>query len=137
MAHEGYRYHHSEASYLVFAPWHPVTPNLIPVNACHGVRIIAFVLNDEREVLVVQENSGRFIGTRKLPTGVVNEDEDICHAVVRVAKEETGLDTEFVKVLYFRQDHKSFFSKSDLSFLCMLQPQSCSLEKQNVEVNMA
>ncbi|XP_039156571.1 nudix hydrolase 7-like [Eucalyptus grandis] len=95
---EGFRYHHSEVSYMVFAPWLPVTPNLIPVNACHGVRAIAFVLNDEREVLVVPENSGRFKGTRKLPTGVVNEDEDICHAVVRVAKEETGVSNEFYVV---------------------------------------
>lgn len=131
---EGFRYHHSEASYLVFAPWLPVIPNLIPVNACRGVRAIAFVLNDEREVLVVPENSGRFKGTRKLPTGVVNEDEDICHAVVRVAKEETGVDTKFVEVLYFRQDRKSFFPKSDLSFLCVLQPQSSSIEENNVEV---
>ncbi|KAK3415316.1 hypothetical protein EUGRSUZ_H00861 [Eucalyptus grandis] len=117
---EGFRYHHSEASYLVFAPWLPVIPNLIPVNACHGVGAIAFVLNDEREALVVPENSGRFKGTRKLPTGVVNE-----------------VDTKFVEVLYFRQDRKSFFPKSDLSFLCVLQPQSSSIEEKNVEVRAA
>lgn len=134
---EGFRYHHSEASYSVFVPWLPLTPNLIPVKASHGVRVIAFVLNDKGEVLVVPENSGRFKGTRKLPTGVVNEDEDICHAVARVAKEETGVDTKSVEVLYFRQDHKSFFPKSDLSFLCVLQPQSSSIEEQNLEVRAA
>ncbi|KAK3415325.1 hypothetical protein EUGRSUZ_H00873 [Eucalyptus grandis] len=123
---EGFRYHHSEASYSVFVPWLPLTPNLIPVNASHGVRVIAFVL-------VVPENSGRFKGTRKLPTGVVNEDEDICHAVARVAKEETGVSNEF----YVVQDHKSFFPKSDLSFLCVLQPQSSSIEEQNLEVRAA
>ncbi|XP_039155535.1 nudix hydrolase 10-like [Eucalyptus grandis] len=120
---EGFRYHHSEASYSVFVPWLPLTPNLIPVNASHGV-------------LVVPENSGRFKGMETSYWSCY-EDEDICHAVARVAKEETGVDTKFVEVLYFRQDHKSFFPKSDLSFLCVLQPQSSSIEEQNLEVRAA
>ncbi|KAE8724223.1 Nudix hydrolase, putative isoform 2 [Hibiscus syriacus] len=42
------------------------------------------------EVLVVQENTGRFRGTGvwKFPTGVVDEGEDICVAAVREVKEE-------------------------------------------------
>ncbi|XP_056164225.1 nudix hydrolase 2-like [Syzygium oleosum] len=123
----------------MFVPWLPVTPNLTRVNASHGVRVRAFVLNDKREVLVVQENSGRFKGTGawRLPNGVVNEGEDIGHAVVREVQEETGVDTKFVEVLCSRQDHKSFFTKSDLFFLCVLQPRSSSIERQNVEVKAA
>ncbi|KAG8651887.1 hypothetical protein MANES_06G034700v8 [Manihot esculenta] len=43
-------------------------------------------------VLVVQEKSGRFRGTGvwKIPTGVVDEGEDIFKAAMREVKEETG-----------------------------------------------
>ncbi|KAL3725189.1 hypothetical protein ACJRO7_030234 [Eucalyptus globulus] len=139
---EGFRYHHAEPTYLMLVCWLPETsdtPDTIPDNASHRVGVGAFVLNDKREVLVVQEHSGRFQGTGvwKLPTGVVNEGEDICDAVVREVKEETGVDTKFVEVLCFRQSHKSFFTKSDLFFLCVLQPESSAIDKQNVEIEAA
>ncbi|XP_062152405.1 nudix hydrolase 2-like isoform X2 [Alnus glutinosa] len=93
----------------------------------------------KQQVLVVKENSGRFKGTGvwKFPTGVVKEGEDICTAAVREVKEETGIDTEFVKVLAFRENHKAFFSKSDLFFVCMLQPLSFDIQEQNQEIETA
>ncbi|XP_065615742.1 nudix hydrolase 7 isoform X2 [Quercus suber] len=105
---EGFRYHHAEPDYLML-------------------------------VLVVQEISGKFKGTGvwKFPTGVVNEGEDFCTAAIREVKEETGIDTEFVEVLAFRQSHKSFFSKSDLLFICMLKPRNFDIEKQNLEIEAA
>jgi len=36
-----------------------------------------------------------------------------------------------------RQSHKSFFTKSDLFFLCVLQPESSAIDKQNVEIEAA
>lgn len=136
---EGFRYHHAEPNYLMLVRWLPETPDTIPVNASHRVGVGAFVLNDKREMLVVQEHSGRFQGTGvwKNPTGVVNEGEDICEAVVREVKEETGVDTKFVEILCFRQSHKSFFTKSDLFFLCVLHPESSVIEKQHVEIEAA
>ncbi|XP_059449865.1 nudix hydrolase 2-like isoform X2 [Corylus avellana] len=91
------------------------------------------------KVLVVMENGGRFkeTGVWKFPTGVVNEGEDICTAAVREVKEETGIDAEFVEVLAFRESHKSFFSKSDLFFVCMLKPRSFDIQKQDQEVEAA
>ncbi|XP_030454887.2 nudix hydrolase 7-like [Syzygium oleosum] len=139
MVKDGFRYHHAEPNYLMLVRWLPETPDTIPVNASHRVGVGAFVVNEKKEVLVVQEHSGRFQGTGvwKLPTGVVNEGEDICHAVVREVKEETGVDAKFVEVLCFRQSHKSFFTKSDLFFLCVLHPESSSIDKQNVEIEAA
>ncbi|KAF2284769.1 hypothetical protein GH714_033622 [Hevea brasiliensis] len=101
---EGFRYHHAEPDYLMLVRWLPNTPDTLPANASHLVGIRAFVVNNNREVLVVQENSGRFKGTGvwKLPTGAVNEGEDICEAAVREFKEETGIEAEFVKILAFR-----------------------------------
>ncbi|KAG7022790.1 Nudix hydrolase 2 [Cucurbita argyrosperma subsp. argyrosperma] len=136
---EGFVFHHAEPDYLMLVRWISETTNSIPANASHRVGIGAFVMNSNREVLVVQEISGKFKGTGvwKLPTGVVNEGEDICEAAIREVKEETGVDAEFVEVLAFRQSHRSFFTKSDLFFVCMLQPRSFAVQKQNSEIEAA
>ncbi|XP_054817307.1 nudix hydrolase 2-like [Prosopis cineraria] len=136
----GFRYHHAEPDYLMLVRWIPNnTPDVLPANASHRVSIGAFVMNSKREVLVVQEKYGRFsgIGLWKLPTGAVDEGEDICTAATREVKEETGIDTDFVEVLAFRQGHKSFFQKSDLFFICMLQPRSFDIQKQASEIEAA
>ncbi|KAK3415323.1 hypothetical protein EUGRSUZ_H00871 [Eucalyptus grandis] len=134
---EGFRYHYAEPAYLMLVRWLPEeTLDTLPANASHRVGVGAFVLNDKREVLVVQEHSGRFQGTGvwKLPTGVVKEGEDICDAVVREVKEETGVNTKFVEVVCFRQSHESFFTKSDLFFLCVLKPESSAInEDEEIE----
>ncbi|XVF70892.1 hypothetical protein PTKIN_Ptkin11bG0198700 [Pterospermum kingtungense] len=136
---EGFVYHHAEPSYLMLVFWIPETPNTIPANASHRVSIGAVILNDKREVLVVQEKSGPLRGTGvwKIPTGVVDEGEDIFKAAIREVKEETGIDAEFVEVLGFRQSLKSFFEKSDLFFICMLRPLSFAIQKQELEIEAA
>ncbi|KAF8014849.1 hypothetical protein BT93_H0595 [Corymbia citriodora subsp. variegata] len=48
-----------------------------------------------------------------------------------------GVDTKLVEVLCFRQSHKSFFTKSDLFFLCVLQPESAAIENRNIEIEAA
>ncbi|XP_043815559.1 nudix hydrolase 2-like isoform X2 [Manihot esculenta] len=72
---EGFWYHRAEPSYLMLVYWIPETASTIPANTSHRVGIGAIVINDKREVLVVQEKSGRFRGTGvwKIPTGVVDE----------------------------------------------------------------
>ncbi|RAL37901.1 hypothetical protein DM860_000595 [Cuscuta australis] len=136
---EGFYYHHAEPKYLMLVCWLPATTNTLPANATHRVGIGAFVMNAKNEVLVVQEKSGRFRGTGvwKFPTGVVDEGEDICDAAVREVKEETGIDATFVEILAFRQSHKSFFEKSDLFFVCMLQPSSFDIQIQEQEIEAA
>ncbi|CAL9014970.1 unnamed protein product [Prunus brigantina] len=136
---EGFWYHHAEPDYLMLVYWIPQTPHTLPANATHRVGIGAFVINPNREVLVVQEKSGLLQGKGvwKFPTGVVDEGEDICAAAVREVKEETGIDSEFVEILAFRQSHKSFFEKSDLFFVCMMQPLSFDIQKHDQEIEAA
>ncbi|KAK4369298.1 hypothetical protein RND71_013090 [Anisodus tanguticus] len=135
---EGFWYHHAEATYLMLVYWIPrEIPHTIPANASHRVGIGAFVLNNDGQVLVVKEKYGKNTGTWKLPTGVVDEGEDICTAAVREVQEETGLETEFVELLAFRQSHKSFFGKSDLFFICMLKPLNFTIHKQDSEIEDA
>lgn len=136
---EGFWYHHAEPNYLMLVYWIPETPSTIPANASHRVGVGAIVLTDKKEILVVQEKSGKFRGTGiwKIPTGVVDEGEDISAAAVREVKEETGIDTKFVETLAFRQSHKAFFEKSDLFFLCFLVPSSFNIQKQELEIEAA
>ncbi|KAH0719686.1 hypothetical protein KY290_004601 [Solanum tuberosum] len=136
---EGFWYHHAEPHYLMLVYWIPETENTIPANASHRVGIGAIVLNDKRELLVVQENSGRLKGTAvwKIPTGIVEEGEDIFEGAIREVKEETGIDTEFMEVLAFRQTHKVLFGKSDLFFICMMHPLSFDIQKQDLEIEAA
>ncbi|KAI5436212.1 hypothetical protein KIW84_022613 [Lathyrus oleraceus] len=61
------RYHHAESDYLMLVYWIPDTPDSIPANASHRVGVGAFVVNNKRE------------------------GEDICDAVIREVKEETGV----------------------------------------------
>ncbi|KAI5671263.1 hypothetical protein M9H77_11627 [Catharanthus roseus] len=136
---EGFYFHHAEPKYLMLVHWLPSTINALPANASHRVGIGAFVMNKNNEILVVQEKSGKFRGTGvwKFPTGVVDEGEDICDAAVREVKEETGIEAKFVEVLAFRQSHNSFFQKSDLFFVCMLEPLSFDIEAQEAEIEAA
>ncbi|XP_057726852.1 nudix hydrolase 2-like isoform X1 [Arachis stenosperma] len=132
----GFRYHHAEPDHLMLVFWIPHSPDTLPQNASHRVGIGAFVINNNREMLVVQETGGRFKGTGiwKMPTGTVNEGEDICAAAIREVKEETGIETEFVEILAFRQSHKSFFQKSDMFFVSMLRPLSFDIHSQDSEI---
>ncbi|OAY84771.1 Nudix hydrolase 2 [Ananas comosus] len=136
---EGFWYHHAEPTYLMLVYWIPDTKHTLPVNATHRVGIGAFVMNDKKEVLAVQEKSGKFrgLGVWKFPTGVVDQGEDIFAGAIREVKEETGIDTEFLEVLAFRQSHMSFFEKSDLFFICMLRPLSFDIQKQESEIEAA
>lgn len=136
---EGFWYHHAEPKYLMLVHWVADSANTIPANATHRVGIGAFVVNEKREVLVLQEKTGHFQGTGswKFPTGVADQGEDICAAAVREVKEETGIDSEFVEVLAFRQSHMTFFEKSDLFFVCLLRPLSFDIKIQEVEIEAA
>lgn len=139
LINEGFWYHHAEPKYLMLVHWIADSANTIPANATHRVGIGAFVVNDKREVLVLQEKTGHFQGTGswKFPTGVADQGEDICAAAVREVKEETGIDSEFVEVLAFRQSHMTFFEKSDLFFVCLLRPLSFDIKIQEVEIEAA
>jgi 8-oxo-dGTP pyrophosphatase MutT (NUDIX family) len=120
---EGFIFHHAEPEHLMLARWLPAGPSPLPANASHQVGVGAFVLNAAGEVLVVQERSGPAArpGFWKLPTGLVNQGEEIHAAAVREVLEETGVAAEFVAVVGVRHAHGLAFGKDDLFFLCALK----------------
>uniref|UniRef100_A0A803NYL6 Nudix hydrolase domain-containing protein n=2 Tax=Cannabis sativa TaxID=3483 RepID=A0A803NYL6_CANSA len=135
---EGFWYHHAEPTYIMLVYWIPKSGNTIPANATHRVSIGAFVMNQKREVLVVKEKIGKTLkGMWKFPTGTADEGEDVCDAAVREVKEETGIDTEFVEILSFKQSHKALFGKSEIFFVCILRPKSFDIQIQELEIEAA
>ncbi|TYH81489.1 hypothetical protein ES332_D03G203700v1 [Gossypium tomentosum] len=123
---QGFEYHHAEKGYVMLTYWLPEGPSMLPANASHQVGVGGFVVNDKNEVLVVQEKhcAPSFVGLWKIPTGFIDESEEIYAGAVREVKEETGIDTEFLEVVAFRHVHNVAFEKSDLFFICMLKPLS-------------
>ncbi|KAF3796607.1 hypothetical protein EJ110_NYTH01739 [Nymphaea thermarum] len=133
---EGFWYHHAEPTYLMLVNWLPSTPHTLPIYATHRLGVGAVVINSNKEVLVVQEKSGHFRGSGvwRIPTGVVEEGEDVFAAAEREVKEETGA-IEFVEIIGFRESHKAHFNKkSDLFFICILEPKSSDIVKQDSEI---
>ncbi|KAK9819425.1 hypothetical protein WJX74_002241 [Apatococcus lobatus] len=134
----GFGFHHAEPGYLMLTRWLPNTPSTLPANASHQVGIGAFVLNDANEVLVVQEKSGGLKGKGiwKMPTGVVNQGENITRGCEREVLEETGLRAKFQAVLAARQAHNFAFGKSDMFFVVAMRPEGSdlSLTAQESEV---
>ncbi|XP_059275890.1 nudix hydrolase 8-like isoform X2 [Lycium ferocissimum] len=104
----------------------------IPVEKCDLVPIAV-------KVLVVQEkhSAPALSGLWKIPTGFINESEEIFTGVVREVKEETGIDTEFVEVMAFRHAHNVAFEKSDLFFVCLLRPLSTRIMVDDLEIQAA
>lgn len=136
---EGFFYHHAEKDYVMLAYWIPESSCTLPENASHQIGVGAIVINDKMEILVVQEVTGptQGSGVWKIPTGVVHQGEDIMEAVTREVEEETGVETEFVEVLGVRQSHNVAFGKSDLFFLCKVQPLSSAIKVQESEIAAA
>ena len=120
----GFKLHHSKPGYVMLTNWlSDPADNHMPGFANHQVGIGAIVYHKEK-ILLVKERSGplRGVDFYKIPTGLVDEGEEIPHAAVREVLEETGVRTEFIGVVCFRHAHKILFGQSDLFFLCLLKP---------------
>lgn len=135
----GFCFHHAEKEYLMLNYWLSPEENRMPPNASHQVGVGSVVIlgqGSNKKLLLVQEKSGplRGSGIWKLPTGLVEQGEDISAAAEREVLEETGIEASFAGLLCFRHAHNALFGKSDLFFLCLLKPKSTTIEKQVAEI---
>ena len=126
--HSGkFGFHHAEPGYVMMTRWLPNDePDMLPPNASHQVGVGAFVTDGAGKVLLVQERRGPAAAASrpdfwKLPTGLVEQGEDIPSAAVREVEEETGVRTEFHSILGIRHGHNVAFGKSDMFFLVSLK----------------
>ncbi|KAJ6731361.1 NUDIX HYDROLASE RELATED [Salix purpurea] len=135
---EGFQYHHAEPGYAMLTYWIPDDPCMLPTSPSHQIGVGGFVMNDKREVLAVKEKCPCSCpNVWKMPTGYINKSEDIFCGAVREVKEETGVDTSFLKMVAFRHAHMLAFDKSDILFVCMLTPLSYEIAIDDKEIQAA
>ncbi|KZV54275.1 nudix hydrolase 8 [Dorcoceras hygrometricum] len=135
---QGFMYHHAEAGYVMLTYWIPDEPCPLPPGPSHQIGIAGFVINDQKQILVVKEKcSCLCAGIWKLPTGYINKSEELFSGAVREVKEETGIETRFLELVAFRHVHQVAFEKSDLLFVCMLRPLSLEIKIDANEIQEA
>lgn len=121
----GFKFHYVKEDILILSLWLPTdVPSRLPLGPSHQIGVGAVVLkpDDPTQMLVVQEITGPAASIKlwKMPTGLVDPQEDISDASIRELKEETGLDAELEGILCFRQAHFENRS-SDLFFVCQMR----------------
>jgi len=131
----GFLFHHADELAL------PLTLRLvdgshIPSSATHFVGAGGVVLAPGRRLLVVSERHRRAGTGRhyKLPGGALHPREHIVAAVTREIREETGIDTRFRSLVCFRHWHGYRDGKSDIYFVCRLDPLSTEISCQGEEL---
>ncbi|XP_041456066.1 nudix hydrolase 8-like [Lytechinus variegatus] len=130
----GFVFHHAQPNYVMMTRWLPEDePNMLPGFATHYIGVGGFVLNEKNELLVIQElyaNKRQW----KLPGGAADPREDIPDAVRREVLEETGVSAEFKSICCFRHLHQFRFGRSDIYFVCHLQPLTSEIKMDPKEI---
>ena len=90
---------------------------MIPQQPFHNVGIGAVIFKDDEHILCVQERHGPLKGSGlwKLPTGSIELDEHIGVGAAREVFEETGIATEFDRLLAIR--HRVGSERCDMYFV--------------------
>jgi ADP-ribose pyrophosphatase YjhB (NUDIX family) len=118
----GFQFHHTRMDTVVLNLWLDARmPSKIPEFATHNVGVGAVVLNSRNEILCVRELRKNYIPW-KTPTGLSNAGESIDEAAIREVREEAGIEVVFRRILSFRQLHGMAHDRSDLYFVCQLDP---------------
>ncbi len=131
----GFEYHHSGENYLMLTK-RLVEHAFIPPYASHYIGAGGVAINENEELLVVHEKGRRSGGPPfyKLPGGALHAGEHLVDGVVREVFEETGIETRFVSLACFRNQHGYRYDKSDIYFVCRLEPLSHEITKQEDEI---
>jgi len=129
----GFQFNYCDPENVVLTKWLPKTPNTLPVGPRHLIGVGGYVVNQNKEILVVKEKHG-ITSIWKLPGGSVDHGEDIEKAAVREVLEETGIQTEFISILCFRTHHGVRFGLTDVYFTCLLKPLNNNIVIQESEI---
>jgi ADP-ribose pyrophosphatase YjhB (NUDIX family) len=121
MADCGLRFHHAEGETASLNLWLKDTENKIPEYATHHVGVGAIVVNSRNEILCVRELRKNYMPW-KIPGGLSDLGEGIEQAAIREVLEETGIRCLFKSILSFRHTHGLSLGRSDLYFVCRLEP---------------
>ncbi|KAL3805326.1 hypothetical protein HJC23_009033 [Cyclotella cryptica] len=119
----GFTFHHAEGNTATLSKWlSEDEESRIPTFATHQVGVGAVVINREtEEILCVREKRNNY-RPWKMPGGLAELGEELDIAVIREVYEETGIQCRFLSVLGVRHTHGLQFGRSDLYFVCRLEP---------------
>eukprot|EP00985_Skeletonema_marinoi_P002127 scaffold863_cov210-Skeletonema_marinoi.AAC.2 len=118
----GFSFHHAEGHTATLSKWLlEDVESRIPTYATHQVGVGAVVINAKNEILCVREKRNNY-RPWKVPGGLAELGEDLDTAVIREVYEETGIKCRFNSVLGVRHTHGTQFDRSDLYFVCRLEP---------------
>lgn len=118
----GFEFHHAEGNTATLSKWLLQEESRIPTFATHQVGVGAVCINKAtNEILCVREKRNNY-RPWKMPGGLAELGEHLDEAVVREVYEETGIQTKFLSVLGVRHTHGLQFGRSDLYFVCRLEP---------------
>ena len=134
LVEEGFSFHHSSSDYLMLT-LRLVKDAVVTLYATHYIGAGGVVINKQNQLLVVCE---KFRGGRapyyKLPGGSLHPSEHLAQGVVREVYEETGIRTDFEGVICFRHWHGYRYGKSDIYFVCRLNPLDLTIKMQDSEI---
>lgn len=132
----GFTFHHAGSDYLMLI--HKlVKDSFVPAYASHYIGAGGAVINENKELLVVQEKGGGQGRRRKfykLPGGALKEGEHLEQGVIREVYEETGIQTRFDGLVCLRNLHGYRYGKSDIYFVCRLTPLTHEISIQPEEI---
>jgi len=134
-AQAGFVFHHSRPESVMMTL--RLEPDaVIPPYATHYIGAGGLVLNARQELLVVTERVHRHRHPHyyKLPGGALRPGEHLVHAVMRKVREETGIDTRFRALMGFRHWHGYRYGRSDIYFICRLEPLTEEIQIQESEI---
>jgi ADP-ribose pyrophosphatase YjhB (NUDIX family) len=119
----GFQFHHAEGTAATLSKWLlDNEESRIPTFATHQVGVGAVVINTAtNEILCVTEKRNNY-RPWKMPGGLAELGEHLDEAVTREVYEETGIKCRFLSVLGVRHTHGLQFGRSDLYFVCRLEP---------------
>lgn len=118
----GFEYHHAEGKIAKLNLWlRDGAESKVPEYATHHVGVGSVVVNSKGEILCVRELRKNYMPW-KVPGGLSELGETIAEAAQREVMEETGIPTTFHSVLGFRHTHGLANGRSDMYFVCRLDP---------------
>lgn len=125
----GFVFHNCLESELTLIRKSPTT-TFIPFIPTHTLGAGAIVLNARDEILVIKEHYQKGY---KLPGGHIELGERIESAIVREVFEETGVEATFDSIVGFTTKHPFQFGKSNLYFVCRLNPITETIAIQDLD----
>jgi mutator protein MutT len=136
-AKQGFYFHHAKDGYVLMCHWMDESmPNRLPAYADHFVGVGGLVINERREVLMIQEKRAKLQGASKpwkFPGGYVDRGETICAGVEREVLEETGVKAAFQGVLAMREQMDYKYSAADFYIVCILRPVDENIAVQDTQ----